>query len=120
MALKQRVRLRDVVSLAGAGLAIAAIAWFREWSHFTNQTTIALCYLLVILITATVSRLWIAVLASVLAVLCLNFFFMPPVGTFTIADPQNWVALLVFLAVSLVASNLSATGRARARGAVAR
>ena len=47
-----------------------------------------------------------------------NYFFLPPVGTFTIADPQNWVALFAFLAVSLVASNLSAVARARdARGA---
>ena len=48
--------------------------------------------------------------------LCLNFFFLPPVGTFTIADPQNWVALFAFLAVSLVASNLSAVARATDRG----
>src|SRR5215831_6909233 len=114
------VKLIDVASLAGAVLAIGAITALREWWHFTNQTTIALCYLMVVLITATVSRLWIAVLASVLADLCLNFFFMPPVGTFTIADPQNWVALFVFLAVSLVAGNLSATARARTREAVAR
>ena len=110
----------DLASLAGAVLAIGAITALREWWHFTNQTTIALCYLMVVLITATVSRLWIAVLASVLADLCLNFFFMPPVGTFTIADPQNWVALFVFLAVSLVAGNLSATARARTREALAR
>ncbi len=52
--------------------------------------------------------------------LCLNFFFLPPVGTFTIADPQNWVALFAFLAVSLVASNLSAVARARTEEAVGR
>jgi two-component system sensor histidine kinase KdpD len=48
-------------------------------------------------------------------VFCLNFFFLPPLGTLTIADPQNWVALSVFLAVSLVASNLSAASRDRAQ-----
>ena len=52
--------------------------------------------------------------------LCFNFFFLPPVGTFTIADPQNWVALFAFLAVSLVASNLSAVARARTQEAVGR
>ena len=52
--------------------------------------------------------------------LCLNFFFLPPVGTFTIADPQNWVALFAFLAVSLVASNLSAVARARTQEALGR
>ena len=42
-----------------------------------------------------------------------NFFFLPPVGTFTIADPQNWVALFAFLVTALVASNLAGTGPAR-------
>jgi two-component system sensor histidine kinase KdpD len=52
--------------------------------------------------------------------LCFNFFFLPPVGTFTISDPQNWVALFAFVAVSLVASNLSAAVRTREHEAVAR
>ena len=67
--------------------------------------------------TATLARLWVAVVASVAAMLVLNFFFLPPVGTFTIADPQNWVALFAFLVVSLVASRLSAIARARERDA---
>ena len=52
--------------------------------------------------------------------LSFNFFFLPPVGTFTIADPHNWVALFAFLSVSLVASNLSAVARARTQEAVGR
>src|SRR5262245_28768399 len=54
-----------------------------------------------------------ATTASVVAMLCFNFFFLPPVGTFTIADPQNWVALVAFLLTAIVASQLS--GRARRR-----
>ena len=50
--------------------------------------------------------------------LCFNFFFLPPVGTLTIADPQNWVALFAFLAVSLVASHLSTVARARTEEAI--
>src|SRR6185295_6299257 len=46
--------------------------------------------------------------------------FLPPIGSFTIADPQNWVALIAFLAVSLVATNLSAVARDRTRQAVTR
>ena len=57
---------------------------------------------------------------SVLSVLALNFFFLPPVGTLVIADPQNWMALSAFLAVSLVASRLSAVARDRTREAVTR
>ena len=57
---------------------------------------------------------------SFAAMLAFNFFFLPPVGTLTIADPQNWIALFAFLAVSLVASNLSAVARARTQEAEAR
>jgi two-component system sensor histidine kinase KdpD len=52
--------------------------------------------------------------AALLADLCLNYFFMPPFGTLAIADPENWVALVVFMAVSFVASTLSAAARDRA------
>src|SRR5262249_60404144 len=69
--------------------------------------------LLVVLVVAATSRLWIAVVPSTTAVLCFNFFFLPPIGTFTIADPQNWVALFAFMATAIVASQLS--GRARQR-----
>ena len=80
----------------------------------------ALSYLLIILITATRSTLAVAIAVSVIAVLCLNYFFMPPFGALTIADPQDWVALFAFVAVSIVASSLSSTARDRAREADAR
>src|SRR5262249_52268632 len=79
-----------------------------------------LTFLLIVLVTATTSALWVAVATSVVAMLTFNFFFLPPVGTFTIADPQNWIALFAFLAVSLVASNLSSKARAREREALDR
>src|SRR4029453_15422507 len=120
-AVQHTSRWSDLVALAASLAArVLATAAFQVWLHLANPTMAALSYLLVVLVTATVSRLWVAVLASVLADLCLNYFFMPPVGTFTIADPQNWVALFVFLAVSLVAGNLSSTARARTREALAR
>jgi two-component system sensor histidine kinase KdpD len=81
---------------------------------------VALALLLIVLGTATLGRLRIAIAVSVVAMLTLNFFFLPPVGTFTIADPQNWVALFVFLAVAVIASQLSAAAQDRAREAIAR
>ena len=50
---------------------------------------------------------------SVVAVLGFNYFFLPPVGALTLADPSNWVALFAFLVVSLVASQLSTSARHR-------
>jgi two-component system sensor histidine kinase KdpD len=100
-------------------IGLVTIVYVR-WLHVSNATTVALTFLLVVLIVAATSRLWIAIGTSVTAVLCFNYFFLPPVGTWTIADPQNWVALFAFLAVSLVASNLSSVARARAEEALAR
>jgi len=111
----------DRAVISGALATIAAITFFyARWLHVTNGTTVALTFLLVVLVVAAASRLWIAVTTSIAAMLCFNFFFLPPVGTFSIAEPQNWVALFAFLAVSLVASNLSSVARARAREALAR
>src|SRR5438093_13740981 len=93
---------------------------YAAWLHVSNPVIVALTFLLVILVVAATARFWVAAAASVLAMLAFNFFFLPPVGTFYLADPQNWVALFVFLAVSLVASNLSTAARARAREAVER
>jgi two-component system sensor histidine kinase KdpD len=90
------------------------------WLHVSNAATVSVTYLLLVLLVAATSRLAVAVVTSIAAMLSLNFFFLPPVGTFTIADPHNWVALFAFLAVSLVASNLSAIARARTEEALGR
>jgi two-component system sensor histidine kinase KdpD len=82
--------------------------------------TAAMGFLIVVLLVAATAPLWVAIATSFAAVLAFNFFFLPPVGTLTIADPQNWTALFALLIVSLVASNLSAIARARTREAVAR
>lgn len=78
-----------------------------------NPTTVALSYLLVILVLASSWGIVEATTASILAVLCFNFFFLPPVGTLTIADPQNWVAFVAFLLTAAIASQMS--GRAKRR-----
>ena len=80
---------------------------------FVNPTTVTLTYVVTILLIASAWGGVEATVASVVATVCLNVFFLPPVGTLTIADPQNWVALAVFLLTTLVASQLS--GRARRR-----
>ena len=69
---------------------------------------------------ATAGGLVESTIASVAAMLCFNFFFFPPIGTFTIADPQNWVALFAFLATSLTASQLSARAKRRTKEAIDR
>ena len=106
--------------LAGSVGAIAAIAFALRILPNTSSTTAALALLLVILAAATLARLRIAIVVSLTAMLTLNLMFLPPLGTLTIADPQNWVALFAFLIVAVIASNLSAAAQARAREAIAR
>src|ERR1700674_3730283 len=112
-----REATRAIGAVAGGAAGTAA---YTSWLNVTNATTVALSFLLVVLVVAATCRLWVAVLTSVVAMFCFNFFFLPPVGTLTIADPRNWVALFAFLAVSLVASNLSSVARTRTEEAVAR
>jgi two-component system, OmpR family, sensor histidine kinase KdpD len=86
----------------------------------SSASTVSTTYLLVVLLVATTSRLRVAVITSVVAMLALNFFFLPPIGTFTISDSENWGALVAFLAVSLVASHLSSVARQRTEEALER
>ena len=111
----------DAVRLVAALAAVALVTLILSyWLQHSNAATVSTIYLMVVLVVAATSRLRVAVAISLVAMLCLNFFFLPPVGTFTIADPQNWIALLAFLAVSLVASNLSAVASTRTREAEGR
>jgi len=105
------------IGCVGIG-AVTLLLW--RWPHLSSATTVALGFLIVVLLIAASARLWVAVTTSIVAMLAFNFFFLPPVGTFVVADPQNWVALLAFLAVSFVASHLSAVARDRTREAVTR
>src|SRR5262249_12824904 len=84
-----------------------------------SSTTVALALLLIVLFAATGWGSRPAILAALLGVVCFNFFFLKPVYTFTIEDPQNWVALAAFLITALTAGELSARAKRRAEEAEA-
>jgi two-component system sensor histidine kinase KdpD len=111
---------RDLRVLAGSISAIAVATFVLRLIPQASATTAALALLLVVLGAATLARLRTAIVVSLTALLTLNFFFLPPLGTLVIADPQNWIALFAFLIVAVIASNLSAAAQARARDAEAR
>ena len=75
---------------------------------------VALVFLTGVLAAAIAYGLWPSLFACVLSVLAYNFFFLPPLYTFTIADPENVVALFFFLVVAVIASNLAARLREQA------
>jgi K+-sensing histidine kinase KdpD len=105
-----------IVAVLAIGAATGALDLFR--SHI-NPTTVALALLLVVLFVATRFGSRPAILASVTGVLSFNFFFLPPVGTLTIADPENWIALAIFLITAVTTGELSARARRRAEEAEA-
>ena len=102
-------------------IAIIASVTFVCFKIFpVNATTVSAIFLLAILAIAARFGLVESVVASVAAMFCFNFYFLPPIGTLTISDPQNWVALFAFLITSIIASQLSAQARQRAEEASAR
>ncbi len=113
-------RFAMIVRWVASFAALAGIVLvYSRWLH-VNQTTVALTLLLFILILAANFSLRYAVAISLAATFAYNFFFLPPVGTITIADAQNWLALLAFLATSVIGSRLSQRARDEADQATAR
>jgi two-component system sensor histidine kinase KdpD len=93
-----------------AGLLALIVFLYGKLLH-VNNTTVAVSFLLAILAVAAAWGLRYSIPMSIAAALCFNFFFLPPVGTFTVADTQNWVALFAFFFSSVLASNLSERAR---------
>ena len=91
----------------------AATIVLRSFGDHVNATTVALTFLLLVLFLATAWGPKPAVLASVLAATSFNYFFLPPVGTFTISDPHNWVAIIAFLLTAVTVGQLSARAKQR-------
>lgn len=114
-------RLTKWVIHGAASLAIVALITLLYYRGVqVNATTVALTLVLAILAVATWWGLGVASVMAVAAMLCFNYFFLPPIGTFTIADPQNWVALVAFLITAMVASELSASAKRQAEEALER
>ncbi len=107
--------LTDGRGFGAAVVAISGLTTLFAWAlGVTNPTSVALSFLLIVLVVAAVSSWRVAVATSLMAFFSFNFFFLPPTGTLAIADAQHWVALFTLLFVSLVASYLSSEVRQRA------
>jgi two-component system, OmpR family, sensor histidine kinase KdpD len=120
--LSYNTNMSRLVAGRGIGFVVAVILLacitfsYRTLIH-VNQTTVALSFLLAILAVSAVWGMVVSVFMSITAMLLFNYFFLPPIGTFTIADPQNWVALFAFLLTSIMGSQLSARIRKEADAA---
>jgi len=103
--------------LAAVAVILAATTLLEIFHSRINPTTVALAFILIILLAATFLGRNPALLASLAAMLCFNFFFLPPIRTFTISDPQNLVAWVAFMLTAIVAGELSAYANRRAEEA---
>jgi two-component system, OmpR family, sensor histidine kinase KdpD len=97
-------------ALSVGGIALTTLL-LTQLSSELQVTNIALLYLLVVLLVATTIGMGPAILASVLAFLGFNFFFVEPLHSFRVTDPQDDLRLLTFLVVAIIGSSLA--GRAR-------
>src|SRR5262245_14603792 len=103
MGVLRRLPARIVQFPAALTIVLGLVFLFRKVIP-VNQTTISLVLLLAILAVSSVWGFAVSAFMSVAAMLAFNIAFLPPTGTLTIADPQNWVALFAFLTASLLAS----------------
>ncbi len=87
-------------------MAFTVVALYRLVFH-VSQTTVALTFIVLVLVVASRWQLVYSIYLSLLCALLYNFFFLPPFGTFIVADPQNWIALFAFLGASIIASHLA-------------
>src|SRR5690348_2333981 len=89
-------------------------------TEITPIPNLSIVFLLAVLVTAMSFGIWPAIFASVLSFLTYNFFFIPPIYTFTIAEPYELLALVIFLVVAVISSAMAGRVREQARIAAAR
>ncbi|NYF91190.1 DUF4118 domain-containing protein [Tunturiibacter empetritectus] len=111
----QRKLTRSIVrySISTAGAAVIVAVYFLRLH--VNETTVALTFLIGILLVAANWGLRHSIYLSILSAAAFNFFFLPPVLTFTVGDGRNWVALFAFLVTGIVASQLAERARREAK-----
>ncbi|MCX5478245.1 sensor histidine kinase KdpD [Kaistia geumhonensis] len=104
--------------VAAAAIGTAALGIGKLIEPLVGAGSVDLVFLLGVVVVASYGGLWPALFATAVSLLAYNFFFLPPTWTFTIADPTNVAALVVFTIVTFLVANLAA--RARAEAVVAR
>lgn len=112
--------LSRVLHFVGALGIVAVIVAFYHKVLAVNATTVALTLLLAILAVSTLWGMAVSIPMSLAAMIAFNYYFLPPIGTLTVADPQNWVALVTFLAVAVIGSHLATRARQQSEEASAR
>ena len=109
---------RITIQIAAAALAVAAVTGLiYALREVMPVEASGVLYLLPVLLASSFGGLALGVATSIVSAAAFNFFHIPPTGEFTIADEENWVALIVFLVVAGVTSTLAGAARRRAEEA---
>src|SRR5579863_1300793 len=106
--------------VGSAGVVVLAIGVASLIERFVGLQSVSLVFLMAVLASAVAWGLWPALFACLLSVLAFNFFFLPPIYTLTISDPENVVALFFFALVAIIVSKLTAATRTQIVSARAR
>jgi two-component system, OmpR family, sensor histidine kinase KdpD len=106
-----------LMALVIVAIGLLAAELIEPWFGIEN---VDLVFLTAVVSVAVRYGLWPSLLASVAASLCYNFFFLPPVYTFTIADPTNIAAFFFFMLIAVLVSNVAARVRTQADSAIGR
>ncbi len=112
---------QSTIKFTAHALAGSTVVWLTAYAGLllhVNFATTGFLHLLTVVLVAMVSGFWEATVTSVAALICLNYFFVPPVYTFYVSDPQNWVALITFESTALLVSRLSIQMEKQARKAI--
>ena len=104
------------IALACALIAVETLAAVPARGG-RESVSLGVVYLVGVLLVAIVWGAWLGVATSLVSAAAFNFFHIPPTGRFTIADAENWVALVVFLITAVVAAGLAEAARLRAQEA---
>ena len=102
-------------AIGAAGIALTVT--FLAFRLHVPLATAGFVYLLIVVIVSLVYGIWQATFVSLIAVSCLNYFFIPPVLSFAVADERDWIALVSFQVCALLVSRLSSREQRMARDA---
>jgi two-component system sensor histidine kinase KdpD len=112
--------MRMAFRFAACAAVLFVIARLYSTAIRVNPTTVALTFLVFVLIVSALWGLRYALFTAVIATAAFNYYFLPPIGTFSISGTQNWIALLAFLTTAVIASQLSDRARKQTDEAIGR
>ncbi len=111
---------RRVGLLVSVGLVALCTLLIYPLKQIAPVVSLGVVYMLAVVIVSVTWGIWLGFATSLLSALAFNYFHLPPVGRLTISNGDNWVALIAFLVVSVLASSVAEVTRARAREAAER